>query len=171
MRRRDDPTETGFGAGGGVPGSMKEMAENAALRMKERGGRPDDNFGDPFFGRGKTSKGRKTRPPTKPAWRGTRGHAPSTIPKPEVTVRPLPKYLRNVESRIKSDLNAARERRSKAKASRMEAAKEVVAKRRLDRHTTDGLDDGDDLGAVLGEEVRVKRARTRKKRVSEAKCC
>ena len=154
MRRRDDPYETGFGAGGGVPGSMKEIAEGAALRLRERGGRqPDDNFGDPFFSKGKTTKGRKTRPPTKPAWRGTKGHAPSTIPKPEVKVRPLPKYLRNVESRIKSDLDAARERRSKANKSRIAAAKEAVAKRRLDRHMADGLDDGDDLGAVLGEEL------------------
>ncbi|GMH94283.1 hypothetical protein TrVE_jg1286 [Triparma verrucosa] len=150
MRRRDDEREDEIG---GVT-SMREMADHAARRLKERGGGVrDQNFGDPFFSKGKTSKGRKTRPPSKPAWRANKGHAPSTIPKPEVKTRALPKYLRNVESRIKGDLEAVRDRRVRAKASRLEAAKEVVAKRRLDKHMQDGLDDGDDVGAKLGEEL------------------
>ncbi|GMH55260.1 hypothetical protein TL16_g01862 [Triparma laevis f. inornata] len=151
MRRRDDEREA---EAGGVS-SMREMADHAARRLKERGAARDQNFGDPFFAKGKTSGSKRTKKPTKPAWRANKGHAPSTIPKPEVKMssRVLPKYLRNVESRIKGDLESVRDRRVRAKASRIDAAKEVVARRRLDKHMADGLDGGDDLGAKLGEEL------------------
>ena len=75
------------------------------------------------------------------AWRGPKGNAPNLFREndgggPEKRV--LPKYLRGVSSKIATDLSSLRRFRRRAEETRMSAARETVAKRRMDRYEVTG---------------------------------
>ena len=138
--------------------TIKQQAEVASRRRKV-GERKDDNFNDPFFTKGKPIA--RTNISSKSAWRGVKGNVPTlnvnngkSQQLSNDKKRTLPKYLRNVSSKIKSDLETVRDYRTRATTARMEVAKEVVAGRRLERFNVTGkFDDGEFLSdAVKGDE-------------------
>jgi hypothetical protein len=139
------------------------MKSRAAIEsnLRKKGGAINpaiDHFNDPFFTSGKQSSSKfTTRKPSKSAWRGVTGHAPTLTKKsgPNSLLpsnlplgsknRPLPKYLQGVGSRIKTDLDSLREFRSRAQKSRKDVALETVARRRLERFEETGVFDKESL--------------------------
>ena len=149
---------------------LKGMEEDWGMVGVMRGPQGEGEAGEPVRGAGYqsfnpfvpekykpkhvTTRGKAGKEAKKTPWRGNRGLAPTTIPKKKERV--LPKYLRSVESKVKGDLDQLRERRLKAKESRIALAREAVASRRLRRKDEEGVlgeFDGDDAEAGLCREL------------------
>ena len=138
----------------GVVGIMRDWEEEAENKIV--GGQfdifvPTKKETKPYITtRGKVASGKFGKDRTrKEAWRGNRGYAPSKITTTKERI--IPKYLRNVESKIKNEIKDRRVRGAKLTAAKLELAKEVVAERRLKRYEEEGRIGLGGMGGGMGK--------------------